>query len=106
MKRVYCMVLALAFIFSLSHANFVFAEGEAANDPAKEVPPAVVQAPVVPAVPAEAVKADDEMADTEELDMEEESEDVKILREAAAKLKATDPALATKLEQLAEDFSW
>ena len=37
---------------------------------------------------------------------EEENQDVKTLNEAADKLQASDPALAKRLRDLAEDLSW
>lgn len=102
MKNVLCLMLLLLLGVSFSH--IALAEGDAVKAPAAD---AVAAAPVVPAAVETVAKeelGEEELLDVEELD--EESEDVKILREAAAKLKATDPALATKLEQLAEDFSW
>lgn len=68
--------------------------------------PAVYAVDQEPA-PKAAEKVEAPAAEMEEANMaEEELEDVKILKQAASKLKASDPELAAKLEQLAEDLSW
>ena len=108
MKKACMLFLVIALMFGLfviqpavlraaehggqEHGGAAPAAGAPAAEPAK--------APAPEAAPA-AIPAPQEAGP-----VEEESDDAKVLKEAAAKLKASDPELAAKLEKMAEDFSW
>ncbi len=102
MRKVSILFLIAMFVaagLSLGSLTAIAADEKAPAAPAEVAAPAANAA--AEAAPAENDAAVDDLAMPEE-----ELEDVKILKEAAAKLKASDPELAAKLEALAEDYSW